>query len=91
MLSVLDPILIELLDPAIQQSPNLIIVGGREIRGFVYDKAFDQHRVAYLLDVLLQVARYGGQNFNRIISTTYVSRASCPQLLKRVSSREQLF
>ncbi|EJC98757.1 uncharacterized protein FOMMEDRAFT_170958 [Fomitiporia mediterranea MF3/22] len=84
---VLDPILIELLDPAIQQSANLIIVGGREIRGFVYDKAFDQHRVAYLLDVLLQIARYGGQNFNRIISSTYVSRTSCPQLLEEISSR----
>ena len=85
---VLDPILLELLDPAICQSTSTIVVNGREIQGFTYDKRFDQHRIVYLLDVLLQVARYGGQNFNRVISSTYVSRSSSPKLMERISQRK---
>ncbi|KAL5535972.1 hypothetical protein ACEPAF_4066 [Sanghuangporus sanghuang] len=84
---VLDPILLELLDPTIRQTPSVVTMNGREIRGFTYDRPFDQHRVVYLLDVLLQVARYGGQNFNRVVSTTLVSRSPCPQLLERISQR----
>ncbi|THH09322.1 hypothetical protein EW145_g2101 [Phellinidium pouzarii] len=82
---VLDPILIELLDPAIRLSATVGMVKGREIRGLLYDRPFDQHRIAYLLDILLHVVRFGGHNFSRIISTTYVARSSCPLLVNRVT------
>ncbi|KAH8110602.1 Dopey, N-terminal-domain-containing protein [Phellopilus nigrolimitatus] len=82
---VLDPILLELINPAIYRSEGVTTVRGREIRGPMYDRPFDQHRIAYLLDVLLQVVRFGGHNFSRVAASTLLARSPCPQLVERVT------
>lgn len=83
--SALDPILLELLDPHIQFSNALITVNGREFQSPLYDGPFDQHRVAYLLTVLLHIVRFGGLNFNKVISSTQISRSPCVQLIERIT------
>ncbi|KAI5120784.1 hypothetical protein M0805_002411 [Coniferiporia weirii] len=80
---VLDPILVDLLDPAIRLSKSPIAVGGRDFQGLVYDRPFDQHRIAYLLDMLVHVARFGGHTFSRIATSTLVARSSCPEFVSR--------
>lgn len=83
--SVLDPILLELLDPRIYITPSTIIVEGRELQCLEYDRPFDSHRVTYLLGILLHVVRFGGLNFNKVISSSHVSRSSCAHLVERVA------
>lgn len=58
---------------------------GRDISGLAYDKPFDQRRIAYLLDILLHVVRFGGHNFGRAVVSTHVSRSFSPLFVERVS------
>ncbi|CAK5264480.1 unnamed protein product [Mycena citricolor] len=64
-LRVLDPILFDLLDPAIQRTAYTHRVKGKEIQGYMYERSFDQHYAGHLLDLLLAIVRFGGQGFSK--------------------------
>ena len=81
----------ELLDPSIQYSMDVImLLRGRLLHNYTYERPFDQHRIAYLLDILLQLVKFGGQSFSRIASTTFISRSSCPEFVKRIEESKLL-
>ncbi|KAG1867601.1 glycosyl hydrolases family 31-domain-containing protein [Suillus tomentosus] len=51
---VLEPVLRDLLDPSIHRIFRVSRVNGKEIRGFVYERSFNQHYVAHL-EILLSI------------------------------------
>jgi len=73
--SILDLILYELLDPAVLRVPAQIKVHGKEIQGFTYEKPFDQRYINYILEILLSVVRFGGQEFVKVVKTSYIRRS----------------
>ncbi|KDQ15544.1 hypothetical protein BOTBODRAFT_65254 [Botryobasidium botryosum FD-172 SS1] len=85
-LRVLDPVLFDLMDPATQRSTVVVSHGGRDIRSFRYERPFDQHRVAYFLDSLLSLVRFGGQSFSKVARATPVKRCLCPELITRAET-----
>ncbi|KAF9447031.1 hypothetical protein P691DRAFT_803039 [Macrolepiota fuliginosa MF-IS2] len=85
-LRILDPILYELLDPAILRTPTQIKVHGKELRGFTYEKPFDQRYINYLLEILLSIVRFGGQGFAKTARTSYIRRSHHPGLVNRVDA-----
>ena len=85
---MLDSILLELLDPEIRFSEIKNSVLGHEVQGFIYEKPFDHHRIAYLLDILLHLVRFGGLNFNRVTSATIVDHSPTPEFVERLGHRK---
>lgn len=85
---ILDPILFELLDPAILRTPTQTKVHGKEIQGFTYEKPFDQRYINYLLEVLLSVVRFGGQGFAKTVRSSYIRRSHHTGLVNRVDACE---
>ena len=81
---MLDPILYDLFDPSIQYSPSTTELKGKQLQGFIYDRAFDQHYVNYLLETLLSVVKFGGQGFSKIARSTPVARSLYGGLLQRL-------
>lgn len=84
--SVVDSLLLELLDPSIRFTLDVVAMKGREVRHYIYERPFDQHRFAYLLDILLQMIKFGGQSFSRMASSTLVSRSPNRELAPRVGN-----
>ncbi|EMD42316.1 hypothetical protein CERSUDRAFT_102665 [Gelatoporia subvermispora B] len=82
-LRVLDTLLYDLLDPAIQRSPTTVNIANKELLGFSYERSFDQRYVHHVLEVLLSVVRFGGQGFSKICRSTPISRSSYPELVER--------
>ena len=82
--SVLDPILFDLFDPNVRYSPSTTELKGKQLQGFVYERAFDQHYVNYLLETLLSVVKFGGQGFSKIARNTPITRSQYGSLLQRL-------
>ncbi|KAG2044595.1 Dopey, N-terminal-domain-containing protein [Suillus americanus] len=82
---VLEPILRDLLDPSIRRISRVSRVSGKEIRGFVYEKSFDQRYVAHLLEILLSIVQFGGQGFSKSARGTFLRRSYDHVLLHRLS------
>ncbi|KAF8337070.1 Dopey, N-terminal-domain-containing protein [Cantharellus anzutake] len=80
-LRILDPILHDLLSPNILRVPHTASFNGRQIRCFLYPRAFDQNYVQYLLETLLAVTKFGGQGFIRTAHTTPLRRTHHPTLV----------
>ncbi|KAJ3572176.1 hypothetical protein NP233_g3254 [Leucocoprinus birnbaumii] len=85
-LRILDPILYELLDPAILRIPAQVKVHGKEIQGFTYEKPFNQRYIHYLLEVLLSVVRFGGQGFAKTARSSYIRRSHYGGLVSRADA-----
>ena len=83
---VLEPILRDLLDPSIRRIPSSNRVSGKEIRGYVYERSFDQRYVAHLLEILLSVVQFGGQGFAKSARSTFLKRSYDHVLLQRLGS-----
>ncbi|KAJ8582095.1 hypothetical protein M405DRAFT_582865 [Rhizopogon salebrosus TDB-379] len=83
---VLEPILRDLLDPSIRRTSSASSVSGKEIRGYVYERPFDQRYVAHLLEILLSVVQFGGQGFAKSARSTFLKRSYDHVLLQRLSS-----
>ncbi|KAG2138725.1 Dopey, N-terminal-domain-containing protein [Suillus bovinus] len=82
---VLEPVLRDLLDPSIHRISRISRVSGKEIRGFVYERSFDQRYVAHLLEILLSIVQFGGQGFSKSARGTFLRRSCDPVLLQRLS------
>ncbi|KAG1868238.1 Dopey, N-terminal-domain-containing protein [Suillus subalutaceus] len=82
---VLEPVLRDLLDPSIRRISRVSRVSGKEIRGFVYERSFDQRYVAHLLEILLSVVQFGGQGFSKSARGTFLRRSYDHVLLHRLS------
>lgn len=67
---------------------TIVKVNGREIRGFAYERPFDQRRIHHLLDTMLHVVNFGGQGISRVTSSTTIQRSLSPDLVDRVSKGE---
>lgn len=84
--SVLDPLLFDLLDPAIHRKPSVTKIHGKELQGFSYERPFDQSYINHLLEILLSVVRFGGQGFGKIARTSYIRRSQHAGLLERIEA-----
>ncbi|KAG2744495.1 hypothetical protein P692DRAFT_20837634 [Suillus brevipes Sb2] len=82
---VLEPVLRDLLDPSIRRISRVSRVSGKEIRGFVYERSFDQRYVAHLLEILLSIVQFGGQGFSKSARGTFLRRSHDHVLLQRLS------
>ena len=83
---VLEPILRDLLDHSIRRISRTSRINGKEIRGYVYERSFDQRYVAHLLEILLSVVQFGGQGFTKSARGTFLRRSHDHVLLQRLSS-----
>jgi hypothetical protein len=81
--SVLDPILYDLLDPAVRRSRSITKLYGKELQDFAYEGLLDQRLVNYLLDTLLSIVRFGGQGFAKVARTTQIRHSPHPGLIER--------
>jgi hypothetical protein len=81
---VLDPILYDLLDPAVKRVPSATNINGKQLQGFSYERPFDQTYINHLLETLLSVVKFGGQGFVRVVRTTLIQRSYYPELVERV-------
>ena len=82
---LLDPILLELLSPTIIRRPVVRSIMTKEINVLEYQRPFDQHRVIYLLDILLTVVHFGGHNFSRVAAVKHISHSFSPQFIEDMS------
>ncbi|KAG8729545.1 hypothetical protein FRC12_020895, partial [Ceratobasidium sp. 428] len=80
---VIEPVLFDLLDPAIRRTSATFTFNGRDTRGYTYERPIDQRKFLYILETLLSVVRYGGQGFGRVARTTIVQRTLYPGLMAR--------
>ncbi|CAE6478176.1 unnamed protein product [Rhizoctonia solani] len=85
---VIEPVLFDLLDPAIKRSSATFTFNGRDTRGFTYERPMDQRKLAYILESLLSVIRYGGQGFGRVARTTPIQRTLYPGLMTRAEAAQ---
>lgn len=85
-LRVLDPILYELLDPAIRRTTTTAKVHSKELSGFLYERPFDQRYIHHLLETLLSIVRFGGQGFAKTARSTPIRRTLHTGLLERVDA-----
>ncbi|KAG8680934.1 hypothetical protein FRC08_015957 [Ceratobasidium sp. 394] len=83
---VIEPVLFDLLDPAVKRNSAIFTFNGRDTRGYVYERPMDQHKFIYILGTLLSVVRYGGQGFGRVARTTLVQRTMYPGLMARAEA-----
>ncbi|KAJ8503598.1 hypothetical protein ONZ45_g10714 [Pleurotus djamor] len=89
-LRALDPLLFDLADPAIRRLPVVNKVRSKELRGFIYEKEFDQRYVAHLMETLLSVVRFGGQGFVRTARVTPIKRSHHSSLPKRLEAASSI-
>jgi hypothetical protein len=82
-LSVLDPILYDLLDPAIRRQNVMVKVHEKEIPGFLYEQQFDLRYTNHIMETLLSVIRFGGQGFVKTVKGSLIKRANHPDLVQR--------
>lgn len=85
--SVLDPILHDLLDPAIRRSRSVTKLNGRELQDFSYEGPLDQRLMNHLLDILLSVVRFG-QGVAKVARSTQIRRSPHPGLVERAEAGE---
>ncbi|CAE6451535.1 unnamed protein product [Rhizoctonia solani] len=85
---VIEPVLFDLLDPAIKRNSATFTFNGRDTRGFTYERPMDQRKLAYILESLLSVIRYGGQGFGRVARTTPIQRTLYPGLMTRAEAAQ---
>lgn len=85
---VIEPVLFDLLDPAVKRSSATFTFNGRDTRGYTYERPIDQHKFIYILEALLSVVRYGGQGFGRVARTTLVQRTLYPGLMARAEAAQ---
>ncbi|KAG6336234.1 hypothetical protein ID866_2853 [Astraeus odoratus] len=83
---VLEPILYDLVDPAIRRKPCRTKLKGKEVQGYVYERAFDQRYVHHLLDVLLAVVQFGGQGFAKAARNSPLNRSNYKPLVHRLEA-----
>ncbi|KAG6851405.1 hypothetical protein H0H93_005803 [Arthromyces matolae] len=83
-LRILDPILFELLDPAMKRSPSIAKVHGKELQIFLYERPFNQSYMNHLLDLLLSIIRFGGQGFAKTAKATPIRRSHHTSLVQRI-------
>ena len=83
---VLDPILFDLLDPALRRTPSVSKINGKELRDFSYERPIDQSYITYLLETLLSVVRFGGQGFSKTARTSHVRRSHHAGLVERIEA-----
>ncbi|GAA5834665.1 hypothetical protein JCM9279_007075 [Rhodotorula babjevae] len=81
---VLDPLLLNLLDPTIACRAETVKVDGVRVPVLIYSRSFDQARVVHVLDNLLALARFGGQGFVRIAKGSWLKHTLDPALRERV-------
>ncbi|KAF8753997.1 Dopey, N-terminal [Rhizoctonia solani] len=85
---VIEPVLFDLLDPSIKRASTTFTFNGRETRGYTYERSIDQRKLAYVLESLLSVIRYGGQGFGRVARTTLIQRSLYPGLMARAEAAQ---
>ncbi|TFY81819.1 hypothetical protein EWM64_g2190 [Hericium alpestre] len=85
-LRVLDPILHDLLDPALRRTPSSTKLNGKELQDYAYERPFDQTYINYLLETLLSVVRFGGQGFAKTARTNLIRRSHHSGLVQRVEA-----
>ncbi|KAI0031253.1 Dopey, N-terminal-domain-containing protein [Vararia minispora EC-137] len=83
-LRVLDPLLYDLLDPALHRVPSVTKMNGKELRDFSYERPHDQAYLKYVLETMLSVVRFGGQGFGKTTRTTHINRSHHTGLVQRV-------
>ena len=83
---VLDPLLYDLLDPALHRLPSVAKANGKELQDFEYERPIDQSYLKYVLETLLSVVRFGGQGFGKTARTTPVRKCHHPGVLERVEA-----
>ena len=83
---MLDPLLYDLLDPALHRLPSATKVNGKELQDFEYERPIDQSYLKYVLETLLSVVRFGGQGFGKTARTTPVRKCHHPGVLERVEA-----
>ncbi|KAF8510422.1 Dopey, N-terminal-domain-containing protein [Hysterangium stoloniferum] len=81
---VLEPLLFDLLDPAIRRKPFTKTYNNFQISGFVYELRFDEHRMNHLLEILISVIKFGGQGFSRVARNTPFKKSNHPGFVARV-------
>jgi len=86
--SVLDPILYDLLDPAVKRTPSLTKINGKQLQSFSYECQFDQTYVNHLLETLLSVVKFGGQGFGKTAGISLVRKSHNSELVERILSGE---
>src|SRR5712672_1181326 len=86
--SVLDPILYDLLDPAVKRTPSLTKINGKQLQSFSYECLFDQTYVNHLLETLLSVVKFGGQGFGKTARISLVRKSHNSELVERILSGE---
>ena len=72
---VLDPILFDLLNPAIRRTATSVSLMGKELEGFSYNCHFDERYINHLLEALLSVVKFGGPSLSRTARTTPIRRS----------------
>ncbi|CAE6407081.1 unnamed protein product [Rhizoctonia solani] len=85
---VIEPVLFDLLDPSIKRASATFTFNGRDTRGYTYERSIDQRKLAYVLENLLSVIRYGGQGFGRVARTTLIQRSLYPGLMARAEAAQ---
>ncbi|KAF8684488.1 Dopey, N-terminal [Rhizoctonia solani] len=85
---VIEPVLFDLLDPSIKRASTTFTFNGRDTRGYTYERSIDQRKLAYVLESLLSVIRYGGQGFGRVARTTLIQRSLYPGLMARAEAAQ---
>ena len=88
--SVLDPVLFDMLDPAVRRLPTTTTLARRDIASFVYEIQFDQRRLNYLLVTLLSLVRFGGQSFDKIARGTLLKRSIHTELVRRAHEGQRI-
>ena len=91
LVRVLDPLIYELLDPAIKQKQQTTTLKERQIRGFVYTRPFDHNRIAYIFEMLLLISQFGGQTFNRIVNSSVVRQIGSQDLIERFANSKFVY
>ena len=71
----------DLFSPRIVRIPSTWSFQGRIIRGYAYERPFDQNEVYYTLESLLSVVRFGGQGFVKAARSTPIKRSLYPGLV----------
>ncbi|KIL71408.1 hypothetical protein M378DRAFT_188883 [Amanita muscaria Koide BX008] len=85
-LRVLDPILYDLLDPAVRRIAVSTTIKGKQLSGYHYELPFDQRYTNYLLDTLLAIIRFGGQGFVKTARSSAIKRSFHAGLIQSVES-----
>ncbi|TFK26748.1 hypothetical protein FA15DRAFT_255211 [Coprinopsis marcescibilis] len=85
-LRLLDPILHDLLDPAILRNPHTFRIQKREIAGYVYSRPFDQRLASHLVEILLSVAGFAGQGFSKAAVSSAIRRSLHSGMVQRVEA-----